>query len=62
MKPSSNLRKKYVCVQSPENCILNVKSGANLFILRDFDLKSSVRMVAKYTLLSLYFFHVAGVK
>ena len=48
MKPSSNLRKSYVRVQSSENCILNDKSGANLFILRDFDLKSSVRMVAKY--------------
>ena len=44
MKYSSNLRKGYVCMQSPENCILNDRSGANLFLLRDFDLKSSVRI------------------
>ena len=37
-----------MCVQSPEKCILNDKSGANLFTLRGLDLKSSVRMVAKY--------------
>ena len=45
-----------MCVQSPENCILNDKSGANLFTLRDFDLKSSLRMVAKYTYLALTLF------
>ena len=49
VKSSSNLRKIYVYVQSPENCILNDKSGVNLLTLRDFDLKSSERMVAKYT-------------
>jgi len=62
VKPSSNLKKIYVCVRCPEDCILNDKSGKNSFTLRDFDLKSSLRMVAKYTLLSLNFFHVAGVK
>ena len=51
-----------MCMQYPGNCILNNKSGAKLFTLQDFDLKSSVRMVAKYTWLSLYLFHVAGVK